>query len=82
MNKDFAKILFNKELKQCENALVEIQTPGENFISLKRKIIGQLIEADIISLLKIGGELPVGKTIVTSSLLKEKLYFRIARQRR
>lgn len=72
LNKVLAKILFNKELKQYENAILEIQTAGEIFLGFNWKMIEQLSDDDIISLLKIGGELNVGKTIVTASLLKEE----------
>lgn len=72
LNKVLAKILFNKELKQYENALAEIQTAGEIFLGFRWTMIEQLSDVDIISLLKIGGELNVGKTIVTASLLKEE----------
>lgn len=72
LNKVLSKILFNKEVKQFDNALVEIQTSGENFLGVKWKIIEQLSSDDIISLLKIGGELNVGKAIVAASLLKEE----------
>ncbi|MDI6803241.1 MAG: DUF6483 family protein [Bacteroidota bacterium] len=72
LNKVLSKILFNKEVKQFENALGEIQTSGENFLGFKWKMIEQLSDQDIIALLKIGGELNVGKTIVIASLLKEE----------
>ncbi len=72
LNKVLAKILSNKELKQYDNALVEIQTAGEIFLGFKWKMIKQLSDVDIISLLKIGGELNVGKAFVTASLLKEE----------
>ncbi len=72
LNKVLSKILFNKEVKQFDNALVEIQTSGEKFLGVKWRIIEQLSSDDIISLLKIGGELNVGKAIVAASLLKEE----------
>ncbi|MDP2208569.1 MAG: DUF6483 family protein [Bacteroidota bacterium] len=72
LNKVLAKILFNKEVKQFENALGEIQTSGEKFLGLKWDILNQLSDQDIIAMLKIGGELNVGKTIVTASLFKEE----------
>ncbi len=72
LNKVLAKILFNKELKQYDDAILEIQKSGEKFLGFNWKMIDQLSDADIISLLKIGGELNVGKTIVTASLLKEE----------
>lgn len=72
LNKVLAKILFNKEVKQFENALGEIQTSGEKFLGVKWNIIEKLSEQDIISLLKIGGELNIGKTIVAASLFKEE----------
>lgn len=72
LNKVLSKILFNKEVKQFDNALMEIQTSGEKFLGVKWKIIEQLSSDDIISLLKIGGELNVAKAIVAASLLKEE----------
>lgn len=72
LNKVLAKILFNKELKQYENAILEIQTAGEKFLGLNWNVMSQLSDQDIIALLKIGGELNVGKTIVAASLLQEE----------
>lgn len=72
LNKVLAKILFNKDLKQYDDAILEIQKSGEKFLGVKWDTIEQLSDDDVISLLKIGGELNVGKTIVTASLLKEE----------
>lgn len=72
LSKVLSKILFNKEVRQFENALGEIQTSGEKFLGVKWNIIEQLSDRDIISLLKIGGELNVGKAIVAASLIKEE----------
>lgn len=72
LNKVLAKILFNKELKQYDYAILEIQKSGEKILGVKWNIIEQLSDQDIISLMNIGVELNVGKTIVTASLLKEE----------
>jgi hypothetical protein len=72
LNKVLAKILFNKELKQYDDAISEIQKSGEKFLGFNWKMIERLTDQDIIAMLKIGGELNVGKTIVTASLLKEE----------
>ncbi len=72
LNKVFAKVLFNKELKQYDDAILEIQKSGEKFFGANWKTIEQLSDLDIVALLKIGGELNVGKAIVIASLLKEE----------
>lgn len=72
LNKVLAKILLNKDFKQYDDAILEIQKSGEKFLGFKWKMIEQLSDQDIIAMLKIGGELNVGKTIVTASLLKEE----------
>lgn len=72
LNKVLAKILFNKELKQYDDAILEIQKSGEKFLGFDWKIIEQFSDQDIVDLLKIGGELNIGKTIVAASLLKEE----------
>lgn len=72
LNKVLAKVLFNKELKQYDDAILEIQKSGEKFLGANWKTIEQLSDLDIVALLKIGGELNVGKAIVIASLLKEE----------
>lgn len=72
LNKVLAKVLFNKNLKQYDAAILEIQESGEKFLGLNWKMIEQLSDKDIVDLLKIGGELNVAKTIVAASLLKEE----------
>lgn len=72
LNKVLAKILLNKDLKQYDDAILEIQKSGEKFLGFNWKMIEQLSDQDIVDLLKIGGELNIGKTIAAASLIKEE----------
>lgn len=65
-----AKVLFNKETKNYEEAEKEIETAAKTIVGLDLRIINILNPEDIIQLMKTS-DLYAGRCLVSAELLKE-----------
>ncbi|MBK6772832.1 MAG: hypothetical protein IPG78_12060 [Ignavibacteria bacterium] len=65
-----AKVLFNKETKNYEEAEKEIETAAKTIVGLDLRIINILNPQDIIQLMKTS-DLYAGRCLVSAELLKE-----------
>ena len=65
-----AKVLFNKETKNYEDAEKEIETAAKTIVGLDLRIINILKPEDIIQLMKTS-DLYAGRCLVSAELLKE-----------
>ncbi|MBK7445261.1 MAG: DUF6483 family protein [Ignavibacteria bacterium] len=65
-----AKVMFNKEIKNYEEAEKEIETAAKTIVGLDLRIINILNPQDIIQLMKTS-DLYAGRCLVSAELLKE-----------
>ncbi|MBK6536775.1 MAG: hypothetical protein IPG09_03010 [Ignavibacteria bacterium] len=65
-----AKVMFNKEIKNYEEAEKEIETAAKTIVGLDLRIINILNPEDIIQLMKTS-DLYAGRCLVSAELLKE-----------
>lgn len=70
MTNALVKVIFHKDLKNYEDANLELENAAKNIVGLDLKIIGILSTDDVMRLMKTG-DVYAGKCLISAELLRE-----------